>query len=205
MSSARTTSSTAPRCSTWCISAKPPVEGVFDAMLCLLSARSYTLRFAEDLEDVFPHVPFPAEHNVFARAAQVGARVRAIQTFNPEQPPACVTDPAFVRLSTAPTPETGLTLSDPDGDCLTLCDNRPGRVERLPHALWAHEVSGYPVLRRRLQGRVGQVVDLALFDAFRDFCARIVEHIDPADQADIVLDDSLVATLNRDVLGLPPA
>jgi len=34
-------------------------EDVFDAILCLLSATSFTLRFAEDLEDVFPHVPFP--------------------------------------------------------------------------------------------------------------------------------------------------
>jgi predicted helicase len=40
-------------------------EDVFDAILCLLSARSYTRRFAEDLEDVFPHIPFPARHPVF--------------------------------------------------------------------------------------------------------------------------------------------
>lgn len=41
---------------------KGPVtpEAVFDAILALLSATSYTLRFAEDLEDTFPHVPFPA-------------------------------------------------------------------------------------------------------------------------------------------------
>src|SRR5262249_47408868 len=40
-------------------------EDAFDAMLCLLSAGSYTLRFAEDLEDVFPHVPFPFGHATF--------------------------------------------------------------------------------------------------------------------------------------------
>ncbi len=34
-------------------------EDVFDAILTLLSATSYSLRFAEDLEDVFPHVPLP--------------------------------------------------------------------------------------------------------------------------------------------------
>lgn len=56
-------------------------EQVFDAVLCLLSARSYTLRFAGDLEDVFPHVPFPADHGAFVRAAALGADIRAIQTF----------------------------------------------------------------------------------------------------------------------------
>ena len=180
-------------------------EEVFDAILCLLSARSYTLRFAEDLEDVFPHIPFPADHAVFSQAAQVGARIRAIQTFDPAQPLARITDPAFVRLATAPTPEAGLALSEPDGDRLTLCDNGSGQLQGLPHALWAYEVSGYPVLRRWLEARVGHVVDLALFDAFRDLCARIIEHIDFAAQADTILGNALTATLNRDALGLPSA
>ena len=43
-------------------------EQVFDAMLALLSATSYTARFAEDLEDTFPHVPFTADPAVFAGA-----------------------------------------------------------------------------------------------------------------------------------------
>ena len=34
-------------------------EEVFDAILCFLSAESYTLRFAEDLEDQLPHIPLP--------------------------------------------------------------------------------------------------------------------------------------------------
>ncbi len=41
-------------------------QEVFDAILCLLSAQSYTLRFAEDLEDVFPHVcPSPQARRPF--------------------------------------------------------------------------------------------------------------------------------------------
>lgn len=47
---------------------------VFDAILCLLSASSYTLRFAEDLEDVFPHVPFPARHELFQDAVRIGRK-----------------------------------------------------------------------------------------------------------------------------------
>lgn len=178
-------------------------EEVFDAILCLLSAQGYTLRFAEDLEDVFPHIPFPADHAVFLRAAQLGARLRAIQTFDPAHPPARIADPAFVRLATAPTPGAGLAPSAPEGDRLTLCADGSGQVEGLPNALWSFEVSGYPVLQRWLEGRAGQPVDLALFDAFRDVCARIAEHIDLSAQADTILGDALAATLNRDALGLP--
>jgi hypothetical protein len=56
-------------------------EDVFDAILCLLSAASYTLRFAEDLEDVFPHVPFPAEYKMFQEAVRVGREIRAVESF----------------------------------------------------------------------------------------------------------------------------
>jgi predicted helicase len=56
-------------------------EDVFDAILCLLSASSYTRRFAEDLEDVFPHVPFPARHAAFEDAVRVGREIRAVETF----------------------------------------------------------------------------------------------------------------------------
>lgn len=56
-------------------------EDLFDAILALLSATSYTRRFAEDLEDTFPHVPFPADRAVFVRAVAVGREIRAIETF----------------------------------------------------------------------------------------------------------------------------
>ena len=60
-------------------------EDAFDAILALLSATSYTLRFAEDLEDVFPHVPFPSNHTLFLEAATLGREIRAVETF--AQPP----------------------------------------------------------------------------------------------------------------------
>lgn len=173
-------------------------EEVFDAILCLLSARSYTLRFAEDLEDTFPHVPFPAGHGVFQRAARLGARVRAIQTF--AQAPAALGDPVFVRLVTAPSPGSMLEAGEPDGACLTLCADGSGRVEGLPAALWDFEVSGYPVLRRWLEGREGQTVDLALFDAFRDVCGRIADLVDLFGQADTILFDALDAPLTREAI-----
>lgn len=173
-------------------------EDVFNAILCLLSARSYTLRFAEDLEDVFPHVPFPARYEVFTRAARLGADIQALQTF--ARPPARLTDPAFVRLATAPTAGAVLDAAEPDGPHLTLCADGSGRVDGLPVALWQFEVSGYPVLRRWLEGRKNQPVDLALFDAFRDVCARLAELADLCERADVILTDALDAPLTRSVL-----
>ena len=70
---------------------------VFDAILCLLSAHSYTLRFAEDLEDVFPHVPFPARHDVFQDAVRVGREIRAVETF--ERAPAETYPPPWLRAT----------------------------------------------------------------------------------------------------------
>src|SRR5215210_6364513 len=53
-------------------------EEAFDAILCLLSAASYTLRFAEDLEDVFPHVPFPPGHEALQDAVRIGREIRVV-------------------------------------------------------------------------------------------------------------------------------
>ena len=178
-------------------------QQVFDTVLCLLSAHTYTLRFAEDLEDVFPHVPFPADHAVFAALAALGALIRAAQTFDAAHAPGAAADPAFVRLATAPTRDTVLKAAQPLRDSLTLCADGSGRVEGLPPALWAFEVSGYPVLRRWLEGRVGLPVDLALFDAFRDVCARLADLTGLYRQADTLLASALTATLNRGALGLP--
>jgi hypothetical protein len=173
-------------------------EEVFDAILCLLSADSYTLRFAEDLEDVFPHIPFPADHGVFVRATQLGAQIREIEAF--VRIPAALADPAFVQLATPPTVGATLQAVEPDGAMLILCVDGSGEVTGLPANLWEFEVSGYPVLRRWLEGREGQTVDLALFDAFRDICGRIADLFDLFDQADTILTEALDAPLTRDVL-----
>ena len=76
-------------------------EDVFDAILCLLSATSYTLRFAEDLEDVFPHVPFPAEPAIFEDAVRVGREIRAVETFA-RRPGKTYRRPDFVRIASEP-------------------------------------------------------------------------------------------------------
>ena len=173
-------------------------EEVFDAILCLLSAESYTLRFAEDLEDEFPHIPFPADHAAFDRAARLGSQIRGIETF--ARAPVALDELSFVQLATPPTAGADLQVGEVDVTTLNLCADGSGNVTGLPEPLWEFEVSGYSVLRRWMEGRQGQTVDLALFDAFRDICGRIADLIDLIDQADTILTEALETPLMRDVL-----
>lgn len=174
-------------------------EAVFDAILALLSASSYTLRFAEDLEDVFPHVPFPASRAVFERAAEAGARIREVETFARDPAPPFLT-PSIARIETAP--DGPLAASDWDAGAITLGENGSGRATGIPEKVWSFAVSGYRVLPRWLAARRGQPLDLALVNEFRDITGRINELIHRFDEADLVLDEALKHSLSRDELGL---
>ncbi len=123
-------------------------EHVFDAILCILSASSYTLRFAEDLEDTFPHVPFPARHAVFNEAVRVGSEIRAIETFA-RPPGAAYRRPAFARVETPPRGLVGTV--DHTGGAIVLCADGSGRIVGIPEAVWSFAVSGYRVLPRWIE------------------------------------------------------
>lgn len=185
---------------------KHPVtpEAAFDAILGLLSATSYTLRFAEDLEDVFPHVPFPASREVFEQAVAIGREIREVETF--ARPPlAAYLTPVIARIDT--TPHGPLATIGPnawnDGG-LVLCENGSGKVSGISTAVWSFAVSGYPLLPRWLAGREGISVDDAFIKEFRDITGRINELIHCFDEADLVLQQALTHSLTRDDLGLPP-
>ncbi len=180
-----------------------PVEAAdaFDAILCLLSATSYTLRFAEDLEDVFPHVPFPARHAVFQDAVRVGREIRAVETFARE-PGAAYRQPSFMRVATEPR-GTATSVDYADGE-ITLCADGTGRITGLPQAVWDFSVSGYRLVPRWLEARVGLPADLAFARELRDICGRIAELIDLFAQADIVLEATLSEAMTREALGLGP-
>ncbi len=173
-------------------------ENVFDAILCLGSASSYTLRFAEDLEDEFPHIPLPADHAVFDQAAVLGARIREIETF--AQTPPALDDLSFVQLATTPSVGALLHVEEPQGTTLNLSADGTGTVTGLPENLWDFEVSGYSVLQRWLEGRKGLPVNLELFQEFQNVCARIACLIDLFDQADTILARALDTPLTRNVL-----
>jgi len=100
-------------------------EDVFDTILCLLSAKSYTLRFAEDLEDVFPHVPFPTQHATFQRAIRIGREIRALETFE-RQPGDAYRQPNFMRIVTEPRAAV-VAVEYADG-AITLSGDGTGRI-----------------------------------------------------------------------------
>jgi predicted helicase len=175
-------------------------DGVFDAILCLLSATSYTLRFAEDLEDVFPHVPFPGEPDVFQQAVRIGREIRAVETFARE-PGDAYRRADFVRVVTEP--RGAVAEIEFDGGEIILCDDGSGRIVGISQDVWEFAVSGYRVVPRWLQGRIGLPADFALVQEFRDICGRVAELIDLYGQADEALDAALHETLSREALGLP--
>lgn len=180
-------------------------QALFDAILALLSATSYTLRFAEDLEDTFPHVPFPAERALFERAAAIGKLIREAETFARPPVPEFLT-PAIARIETAPHgPLSDLgPESWSEGD-LILCANGSGKISGIPRAVWEFAVSGYPVLPRWLAARKGLEVTHDFLAEFRDLTGRINELIYRFDEADIVLQEALNHSLTRDQLGLEAA
>jgi hypothetical protein len=177
---------------------------VFDAILGLLSATSYTLRFAEDLEDTFPHVPFPADKALFDQAAAIGQLIREVETFARPPEPQFLTS-AIARIET--TPHGPLAEIGPEdwheGDLL-LCENGSGKVSGIPRAVWEFSVSGYPVLPRWLGARKGTDVTHDFLAEFRDITGRINELLHRFDEADVVLQDALNHSLTRDQLGLEP-
>lgn len=176
-------------------------EAVFDAILALLSATSYTTRFAEDLEDVFPHIPFPADRAVFDAAAAVGAEIRAVQTF--ARPPAEAFTKGIALAQTAPTgPLRPIEPRDLDGAALTLCEDGSGLISPIPREVWDFAVSGYRVVPRWLAARAGLDATAPDFiPQLRDLVGRVGELIDLNLRADSLLIQTLDDPLSRDSLG----
>ncbi len=181
--------------------AQVSAQDAFDAILALLSARSYTLRFAQDLEDTFPHVPFPADHELFQNAVAMGRDIRAVQTYDRAPGTAYLTS-AIARVETAPT--GALHVRQRENDEIFLCADGSGRVSGVSEAVWSFSVSGYKVLPRWLDARKGLDPDNGFITELRDLVGRLGELIDLFDRADHVLTMALTATLGREALGLTP-
>ena len=176
-------------------------QDAFDAILALLSAKSYTLRFAQDLEDTFPHVPFPADHALFQNAAALGREIRAVQTYA-RAPGAAFLTSAIARVETTPT--SALHAGQRVNDEIFLCADGSGRVSGVSEAVWSFSVSNYRLLPRWLEARKGLAPDHGFLTDLRDLVGRLGELIDLFDRADHVLTMALTATLGREALGLTP-
>ncbi|ATC23983.1 type ISP restriction/modification enzyme [Caulobacter vibrioides] len=173
-------------------------EAVFDAILCLLSASSYTTRFAEDLEDVFPHVPFPAARTLFDEAAKLGAEIRAVETFA-RAPAASVMKGLAMNETAATGPLASVTYED---GTIALCADGSGKITGIPEPVWSFAVSGYRVLQRWISAREGQVIDAEFVPQLRDVAGRIAELIDLFASADSILLRTLADPLSRAALSL---
>jgi hypothetical protein len=137
---------------------------------------------------------------VFLDAARIGAEIRQVETF--ERAPA--TRPAgFCRLERQPTGDVS-PVDYQDGE-IALCADGSGRITGIPQEVWSFAVSGYRVLPRWIEGRVGLPADLALIREFRDVAARIAELIHRFDEADLVLEATLANSLTREELGFADA
>jgi hypothetical protein len=184
-----------------------PVEPqeAFYAILALLSASKYTTRFAYDLEDDFPHVPFPADPAAFRRATHIGARIRALQTFaEPPAPEFCrarLVGHAAGRLD-VPTPQRGFAAIAGIGQ-IALVSDRSLRIDNVSERAWQFSISGYLVLYRWLRARNGQEVNAALQRQILDIVARIEELLHLCDQADALMTTAGEGSLTRRQIGLP--
>ncbi len=173
-------------------------EDFFDAILALLSATSYSVRFAEDLEDTFPHIPFPAHPGLFHRAVAIGREIRAVESFARE-PGGAFKLKDFCRLRSEATGPIGLVTGDA-GEWF-FCADGTGKFDGLPERVWEFAVSGYRVLKRWADAREG-LDGPTYWPQFRDVAARIHELLHWFDQADLVLAEVLEDTLSREELGL---
>lgn len=173
-------------------------EAVFDVILALLSATSYTTHFAEDLEDVFPHIPFPASRSDFDATAAVGAEIRAVETFARAPKPQVMKGLAIYE-----TPATGrLAPVAYTDNGLCLCADGSGRIVNIPEAVWSFAVSGYRVLPRWLAAREGLEIGDKFVPELRDVVGRIAELVDLFNEADSIFKRTLDDPLSREALGL---
>ncbi len=174
-------------------------QQVFDAILALLSATDYTVRFAYDLENDFPHVPFPVDKDVFAAAASLGSRIRELETFAAAQE----RDFCFARLDGNPASTLAVPTRSrafrPDGTAgrIALADDWSFVLSGVSDAAWNFSVSGYPVLHRWLRARNGQRVDAALQREILDVVARIEELLHRFREADPLLEQAIRTSLSR--------
>jgi predicted helicase len=186
-----------------------PLE-VFDAVLALLSASSYTTRFAFDLEDDFPHVPFPADPANFDEASRLGARIREVEAFGPSPGAGFRAARLAGRASSAalnvPSPRRAFAGTGSAGT-LALLPDRSLYIAGVSERVWTFTVSGYQVQYRWLRARNGEAITgpdgAALLRDALDVTWRIAELLDLFDRADAVLARALEAPLSRTDLDLP--
>ena len=174
-------------------------QEVFDCALALLSASSYTTRFAWDLQDSFPHIPFPADTGLFRRTAETGARIRGLQTYTayPDERFFLGRIQGRVAGPILDVPPTRRAFArQGDEGTLALTASGDMRVASVPARVWDFAVSGYPVLDRWLRARRGQALDATMHRSVLELVARVGQLLYLFDEADALLEAALEAPLS---------
>ena len=191
--------------------AMPQPQEVFDAVLALLSASSYTNLFAHDLEDDFPHVPFPAQQDDFRDAARIGARIRDLEGFiapaGADHRHARLEGDATGQALDVPTPARAWAGDEGMG-AVALTADRSFRMTGVSERVWRFSVSGYPLLYKWLKARTGEPLHgergAELLREALDVAWRIEELLSLFTEADSVLGRVLDNTLTREELNMAP-
>lgn len=146
----------------------PPPEQVFHYIYAVLYAPSYREKYADFLRLDFPHIPFPAEREIFEALADLGRRLVALHLLeSPEL------DPPLARF-------------EGEGDNRVAANRREGfryepETERVyinptqyfapvPPKVWEYPIGGYRPAEKWLKDRQGRPLSL---DEIRTYC-RIV-------------------------------
>ncbi len=186
-------------------------QAVYDAVLALLSATSYTTAFAHDLEDDFPNIPFPADGALFAKAAAIGARIRAVQGMVEKTGAAFrkakLDGDAIGKVLDVPTPAHAWAGDDGMGAVSLIADGS-FRMTGVSERVWTFNVSGYPLLYKWLKARSGESLHedsgTTLLRQALDVAWRIEELLSLYDSADELLSATLDKTMTRMELNLEP-
>jgi len=176
-------------------------EEVFDFVLAFLSAPSYSQRFAADLEDAFPHLPFPKEHTAFMEGVAVGRNLRELESFgkNPDPKYAVARlegKPGQFLLEGVPPKRAWRETGSGSGTILLKADGTL-RLENVPEAVWNFSVSGFQVVHKWLSYRKRQTLDKPMQRQLLDLIARIFELTDELPKADAVLHRTLADPVTK--------
>jgi hypothetical protein len=160
-------------------------EDVFSYLYGLLQAPSYTTIFATDLELEFPRVPFTADAATFAAVVGMGTTLLTEHLLESEP-----------RHKLA---GEGGPLAAPVWSGGRLIVAPSAFVEGVSEAAWNFVVSGYPVLRRWVEGRRGLDLrtDLTLVEDLLKVVSAISRTVELAPR----LDAALAQVLAGPVLG----
>lgn len=168
-------------------------ESVFDYIYAVLQSPSYTRRFHEELQQSFPRVPFPKDKRLFENEAERGEQLVSLHCFERrakrgENPSRLEGEDAAVAEAEYDEAQQRVSL----GAGVHITEVTP--------QMWTFEVSGYPVLRRWLEARLGLTLTP---EEVKELLAVIFAIRKTVEMAPM-LDEALERILSRPQLDLSP-